>query len=394
MEKSKAFFSSAHFLSYSIKLPLLRSEVRRKDEDFDHLQKYLSQAYPNVIVPGKKPHKAKKYNEQKYITKRAYVLQRFIIETLRSRILRGDSYLMSFLTETDEKKYNKEISAMSKQIKVIRIDDIITQDGRLKLEMPYVDKIRQTLSMNVRSASDQTQRAYVYLHQQMARLAQDLINTAQTIETIRDTFDALNKTTFDLQKADEADQANQESIRYFYKINKETFNTWSVQMQQMSEHIKSTQTRFFENFAHQGERIGELMLDLREIDMEHTQRMDALTKKQLKLFNGKDVTKWENPDAARLPKPDQDELLRDQANLKIIAVAEQQALWKLRQTHCLLIESLYNELRSNQNWAVSDMTLNFADLIQFMKQSASESSQMWVEYEQKLNPYQVNVTSH
>ena len=34
------------------------------------------------------------------------------------------------------------------------------------------------------------------------------------------------------------------------------------------------------------------------------------------------------------------------------------------------------------------MRLNFTDLIQFMKQSAVDQSQVWSEYEQKLNPYQ------
>ena len=96
--------------------------------------------------------------------------------------------------------------------------------------------------------------------------------------------------------------------------------------------------------------------------------MEALGKKQQQLFNTKKVEKWENPDAARLPKADQDELLRDPNNVQMICVAEQQELWKLRQTHAVLIESLYNELRLNQSWAVMDMTLNFTELTQFMKQ--------------------------
>ena len=74
----------------------------------------------------------------------------------------------------------------------------------------------------------------------------------------------------------------------------------------------------------------------------------------------------------------------------MIAVGEQQELWKMRQTHALLIESLYNELRINQNWAVADMTVNFTDLMQFMKQQAVDQSNMWQEYEQKLNPYATN----
>jgi len=34
------------------------------------------------------------------------------------------------------------------------------------------------------------------------------------------------------------------------------------------------------------------------------------------------------------------------------------------------------------------MRLNFTDLIQFMKHNAVEQSQIWSEYELKLNPYQ------
>ena len=90
----------------------------------------------------------------------------------------------------------------------------------------------------------------------------------------------------------------------------------------MAEHMKSSQSRFFENFANQGERIGQLRHDLLELDHDHNMKLEALQKKQQQLFNSKKVEKWENPDAIRLPKADQDELLRDPDNKQMIAVAE------------------------------------------------------------------------
>ena len=72
----------------------------------------------------------------------------------------------------------------------------------------------------------------------MARLALDLSNAAHTIETIRETFESLSKTSYDLQSDTPEDIENQNNIRFFYKVNKETFATWSVQMQEISEHIK------------------------------------------------------------------------------------------------------------------------------------------------------------
>ena len=43
---------------------------------------------------------------------------------------------------------------MNKQEKVTAIEDIITQDGRLTLTIPYVDEIRKVLQNKVRPAAD------------------------------------------------------------------------------------------------------------------------------------------------------------------------------------------------------------------------------------------------
>ena len=72
----------------------------------------------------------------------------------------------------------------------------------------------------------------------------------------------------------------QNQFRYFYKVNKEAFSTWSVETQKIADHVKSTQARFFENFASQGERLGQLRLDLLELDHDHNLKLEALQKKQ------------------------------------------------------------------------------------------------------------------
>ena len=53
-------------------------------------------------------------------------------------------------------------------------------------------------------ASNQTEKSYIYLHQQMRRLAQDLSMAAHTAENIRDTLSALHNTSYDLQEGDNA----------------------------------------------------------------------------------------------------------------------------------------------------------------------------------------------
>ncbi len=63
VEQKSGFMSKSHWLSFNILTDIIRGDVRRKDEDFDHLQDYLIKTYPNVIVPTTKPFSGTKYNE-------------------------------------------------------------------------------------------------------------------------------------------------------------------------------------------------------------------------------------------------------------------------------------------------------------------------------------------
>jgi hypothetical protein len=165
MQQKGGFLSKANWLSFKIKVPHIRSDVRRRDEDFDLLQSYLIKAYPNVIVPTTKPYKGHKYNEQKYMTKRAIYLSRFLQNVLRSRILRGDQFLMSFLTEADDKKYTGERNTMLKQKHVVTIEELVTPDGKIDLSTADVERIRSELAKKVTRVSTQTEKSYIYLHQ-------------------------------------------------------------------------------------------------------------------------------------------------------------------------------------------------------------------------------------
>ena len=80
-------------------------------------------------------------------------MSRFIANVLRSRILRGDNILMSFLTETDDSKYKAEKATMLKQKKVISLEELVTPDGRLTLDLDQVSKIRKELNQRVTRVS-------------------------------------------------------------------------------------------------------------------------------------------------------------------------------------------------------------------------------------------------
>ena len=196
---NKGFLSKSQYLSYQINIPIIPSTVRRADEDFDELQEYLIKAYPNVIVPTTKSFNAKKINEQKYMTKRGGILSTFLKNALRSRTLRGDKFLLNFLCETDNKKYIDEKKQMKNFKKIETIDHLVTSSGKIELTQVEVEQIQEILNKRVKRASDQTEQGYVYLHQQIRKMGQDLKAASQAAENIKDTFNSLLNVSYDLQ---------------------------------------------------------------------------------------------------------------------------------------------------------------------------------------------------
>lgn len=69
---------------------------------------------------------------------------------------------------------------------------------------------------------------------------------------------------------------------------------------------------------------------IEELTHEYDSKTAALQKKQEKLFNIKDIKKWENDDVNRMIVEDQKDLLKDRANLGLILPKEQQDLWRTR----------------------------------------------------------------
>jgi hypothetical protein len=89
--------------------------------------------YPNVIVAPCKTCKPQKQTSARYINKRAILLSRFLKNVLRSRILRGDQFLMTFLAEYDEKRFKTVMLLMQKFEKVKQVSDLVTYDGKIEL---------------------------------------------------------------------------------------------------------------------------------------------------------------------------------------------------------------------------------------------------------------------
>jgi hypothetical protein len=166
----------------------------------------------------------------------------------------------------------------------------------------------------------------------------------------------------------------------------ETFSDWGTQLHKMADFLQTDQSKFFTLLALEGERIGQMQRNITAMLREHDEGMKVLTKKQEDLFNDKkpDFEKWGNPDLMRMTDDDKLELLKDVRNKQLIDPEMQKILWKLRQTHAFMTETLNMEMAINQQWAVHDMRYNFSGLIKFMKDASMDQNKLWDDFETKI----------
>lgn len=50
----------------------------------------------------------------------------------------------------------------------------------------------------------------------------------------------------------------QEEVKFFLKCSMETFTDWGTQLQKVADFLQRDQSKFFENMALEGERIGQM----------------------------------------------------------------------------------------------------------------------------------------
>lgn len=117
----------------------------------------------------------------------------------------------------------------------------------------------------------------------------------------------------------------------------------------MADFLRIDQSKFFENIALEGDRIGQMQRSITNILKEHEDGQKVLAKKQEDLFNAKekDFTKWGNADLIRMTVDDQKELLKDERNKNLIDPEMQRQLWRMRQTHAFLTTTLNEEMAIN-----------------------------------------------
>lgn len=109
-------------------------KVQRLDIDFVQLRNYLIRKYPQVIIPPLPLVNQKKKLNKKQLQKKKVYYQKFMTAIIKSKVLRGNKFLIAFLKEQDQYKFGYDLSVKEKKRGPRRVKQIKTLTGEVLCE--------------------------------------------------------------------------------------------------------------------------------------------------------------------------------------------------------------------------------------------------------------------
>lgn len=113
--QEKKLLKTTQTLLFRVGTPSFKWEVRRADTDFFFLHLYMRRAHPNLLLPPMPFSKTFK-KEPKSLAKNARIFDRYLRQLLRgggSAELRGNHFLVQFLSQPDRREFDNVIKQYS-----------------------------------------------------------------------------------------------------------------------------------------------------------------------------------------------------------------------------------------------------------------------------------------
>jgi len=92
----------------------LKWQVKRLDSDFESLREHLLKIFPQSIVPPL-PALSKKKLTTNQTAKRMMHFQRFLNCLMKSSVLKTSKFLVAFLSETSQEKFNMRLLTIEEE---------------------------------------------------------------------------------------------------------------------------------------------------------------------------------------------------------------------------------------------------------------------------------------
>lgn len=294
------------------------------------LRNILITAYPGIYIPPPLPKKVIGKNSDDTVLKHQRFLQRFMHACVSHPLLKRSPYLLEFLKEDDDLKYEAFKKQAMKIKKPESVEQMSTSDG-----LAYCDgSMSQEYAKNLDSYLNLTQNVQKSIKRQSNKLEENLKMTSTIITRLAESVKELER----LQEMLPNSQKSGNTFREFHQV----LGSWARSDLERIKTVKEYMSTFFKYTYNEVGPLKDLIKE-REAAFQNFQKTEKkLVAKKDKLWSQGDANKWEldSKDLANLS------LLHENKELAFekMLIKETKSVEKLRDVYAYYNYKLQEEI--------------------------------------------------
>jgi hypothetical protein len=273
--------------------------VQRRYSDFDTLRKLLIKYYPGFNVPPLPNKKmGNKRFDKKFIKKRMKFLQLFINSVVENESFKANEFILAFLSYDDRNKFDAKMKEYSSLTPSEYVEEYKTLDGKAIISH---DEGNEKYFLNINKYFKLQTQILEKLNFNLKLFYNNMNAAAENLNDVQKNFDILHLlNTKVLMK--QTITKTYEELGHFYK-------NWRKILLKQNEISKNLVKDFFKFINLEGQSYSELIDRREELKQKYTAEVFRVNAKKEKIFNSKDINKFElNPDDNTV---DKDKLIKD-----------------------------------------------------------------------------------
>ena len=263
----------------------LKTQLRRRHQDFYWLKTTLSKLYPGYFIPPILEKDLSDSDSDMIITKRMTDCYNFINEICKDNILRSSKVFYDFVTTEKEKEFQIKRKYYNSLEKPKLVEDMITElgvvtlDGSIFGEGQKFDKNKNYMKKNMEILSKLIDR--------LKTLIKDFDTVNKSIKLVGESFNELLTQSYTFPE-------NTKLIKSFHAI-KNLMLDWAYSEQRKKTIFELNIRQYFKYLNREYDSIKELYNNFEETKEDYLKNKKNLEKEKESLFKKKNVKNWGLP---------------------------------------------------------------------------------------------------
>eukprot|EP00347_Sterkiella_histriomuscorum_P002460 403368062 len=363
VEQTKKLLKTTQSLSFRVKISGVNWDVRRNDQDFSILHKYLQLTMPHVLIPPLAQFKSTRKFDNKFIMKRGRLIEKFLRHCLRRYEIKANQAFVQFLNAQNRKDYESLVKAMDKEVACQSVEKLLTVNGQVQInESQYQHFVKES-----QKVGNQAKRFE----------GQDLVNIHQTIGNIHDSINQLSETYQELQpEPNESNINTQQTLHSLLALLSKAMNLWSQSYLNQKTVLNDNIINFFQYYSQFGEQIQDFYKKMNITLEDINSKEKSLNDQKSKLFTNKDVGTWKMKE--QLSQEQIQHLQKNKSEaFQVMLPKETQEIQDKKDIFTVMVQSFKDEIQQYSHITYGDLKQQLEDMIEPVIKSYQNHVMIW-----------------